>query len=106
MQNVRSEKYPLMDIFFSIFFNSPWESLEDRISYQIFNQYVEMSALDYFSSGNLENAARDCDLSFELLEQMVKLKCKNSNDFWSRWLPLVVFENFLLMNLRRCFGIL
>lgn len=95
VQNVRSEKYPLMDIFFSIFFNSPWESLEDRISYQIFNQYVEMSALDYFSSGNLENAARDRDLSFELLEQMVKLKCTYLRKRITMQVPEEKFKRFL-----------
>ena len=84
-----------MDIFFSIFFNSPWESLEDRISYQIFNQYVEMSALDYFSSGNLENAARDCDLSFELLEQMVKLKCTYLRKRITMQVPEEKFKRFL-----------
>ena len=95
VRNVRSEKYPLMDIFFSTFFNSPWESLEDRISYQIFNQYVEMSALDYFLSRTLEDAARDRNLSLELLEQMVKLKCTYLRKRITMQVPEEKFKRFL-----------
>lgn len=95
VRNVRSEKYPLMDIFFSTFFHSPWESLGDRISYQVFNQYVEMSASDYFLSRTLEDAAKDRNLSLELLEQMVKLKCTYLRKRISMQVPEEKFKRFL-----------
>lgn len=75
VQGVRSDKYAMTEIFLSTFFNSPWDNLEHRIAYQTFDQYDEMTALDYLLSGTLEEAARDRNLSFEIMEKMIKLKC-------------------------------